>query len=57
VDSLRVGATFIARNGETYKFTRRDGALLGVYHVQNIKSGEHTSFAGCAEVEVVEEVQ
>lgn len=49
VDSLAVGARFLACDGVVYTYERRDGAKCGVHHVVG-DNGKRTAFAGCAEV-------
>lgn len=44
IDSLRRGESFLSIQGEVHTMMRRDGAQLGVYHMQ-----DGHMFAGSAE--------
>jgi hypothetical protein len=48
IDTLHHGQRFLAYDGRTYTYLRKDGALSGVHHVLS-EAGESTCFAGCAE--------
>lgn len=50
VDTLRVGTEFSCISGDVWKFTRRDGRSDGVFHVERLRDGHMSMFAGCAEV-------
>ena len=53
VDSLKRGDVFFSRDGDAWRYIRKDGALSGVHHVETLdalREIEKTTFAGCAEV-------
>lgn len=52
IDTLKKGQRFVDISGRVWVYERVDGALSGVHHVEGA-GGFKTSFAGCAEVEVL----
>lgn len=53
VENLAVGDVFRSSSGETWRYLRPDGALVGVYHVERVRDGLRSTFAGCAAVLVL----
>lgn len=49
VDSLPMGAYFVAYDGEEYRLLRQHELFGGAWVVRS-SDGEETTFAGCAEV-------